>query len=321
MNTMDSHVVDDDTACPGRVQFERVIERLNSELRSKADATRHKQEFESSRMTTGGVAHVSGALLNVIDNLLLLVEKQLDPRPQDRHPQARQETQISPSIYCLKAIDSQITAVVEIVDRLVQQVRPLFGSRMLAKVGSIDPQAIIFTDRNLLHQALMNLCINARDTMLSDGVISIDAVTVNPTSVKKSCLAHASHNLPSERYVSIRLSDTGCSIPQNLRERIFSPFVIARNTGKATALCLSTVQMIIKQHGGWIELESGYSVGTSVIVNLPLVDVSPQDPLIESAENTPSLGKADAKLCSNCGCIIPNVNMLDDRVVVGRLAP
>jgi signal transduction histidine kinase len=321
MNTMHSLLVDDDAACIDRVPLERMIERLNSELRSKVGGLRQRPEFESSRLTNFGNAHVSDKLLKVIGDLLQLAEEQLDPRQQARHPQSYQDTQISHSICYPKPIESQFTAVVEIVERLVRHMQPLFGSRIPINVGYIDPRAVILTDRSLLRQALTNLCVNARDAMLSDGVISIDAKTVNPNAVETSCLAHASHYLPSGRYVSIRVSDTGCSIPQNLRERIFSPFLTTRKVGKATALCLSTVHMIVKEHDGWIAFESEYSVGTSVVVNLPLVDVSPPGPMMEPTENTPALGDVDAKLCLKCGCVVRNAKSVDTKLAVGRLAP
>jgi signal transduction histidine kinase len=321
MNTMHSLLVDDDAACIDRVHMERMIEQLNSELRSKVGGLRQRPEFESSRQTNFGNAHVSDKLLKVIDDLLQLAAEQIDPRQHARHPQSHPDTQISHGIYCPKLIESQFTAVVEIVERLVRQMQPLFGSRILIKVGYVDPLAVILADRGLLRQALMNLCASARDAMLSDGVISIDAKTVSPSAVETSCLARASHHLPSGRYVSIRVSDMGYSIPQNLRERIFSPFLAITKVGNATALCLSTVHAIAKQHGGWIVFESEYSVGTSVVVNLPLVDVSPPVPMMEPTENSPALEYVDAKACLNCGCIDRNANGVGTKLAVGRLAP
>jgi len=122
-----------------------------------------------------------------------------------------------------------------------------------------------------LHQVLMNLCVNARDAMPRGGTLRLEAQNV--------ALAEASVKRPAEakpgNYVQLQVSDTGEGIPDAIRDKIFDPFFTTKETGKGTGLGLTTVLGIVKNHGGFLDLDSAPGRGTRVSILLPAVSGSP----------------------------------------------
>jgi two-component system, NtrC family, sensor kinase len=103
----------------------------------------------------------------------------------------------------------------------------------------------------LFNQALMNLLVNAIDSMKDGGTISIS------TRVKDDSLL-------------ISIADTGCGIPHELRDRVFEPFYTTKDVGQGTGLGLTITYSIVRKHGGHIELCSNDGGGTNAIIRLPL---------------------------------------------------
>ena len=122
-----------------------------------------------------------------------------------------------------------------------------------------------------LHQVLMNLCVNARDAMPRGGTLRLEAQSV--------ALAEASVQRPAEakpgNYVQLQVSDTGEGIPDAIRDKIFDPFFTTKEPGKGTGLGLTTVLGIVKNHGGFLDLDSAPGRGTTVSILLPAVSGSP----------------------------------------------
>ncbi len=134
---------------------------------------------------------------------------------------------------------------------------------------SIDNCAQIMSDPTLLHQVLMNLCTNAAHAMENkDGRLSVELVCVE---VPAADLPEGGKFKPAS-YVRLRVSDTGCGIAENVKERIFDPYFTTKEVGKGTGLGLSVVQGIVSSHGGWITVDSVVGRGTSFAVYLPAIE-------------------------------------------------
>lgn len=123
----------------------------------------------------------------------------------------------------------------------------------------------IAADVTQLHQVLMNLTVNARDAMPNGGSLKISAQNV---AVDETYLT-MDPNVDPGSYVMIEVEDTGHGIAPEMRDKIFEPFFTTKEPGKGTGLGLSTVAAIVKNHSGFISLQSEAGRGTSFRVYLP----------------------------------------------------
>ncbi|MGL6337692.1 MAG: ATP-binding protein, partial [Waterburya sp.] len=119
-----------------------------------------------------------------------------------------------------------------------------------------------------IYQVLMNLCINARDAMPNGGklTIAVENQFFDEIYVKMNLEAEIGN------YVVITISDTGCGMSQEVKERIFEPFFTTKELGEGTGLGLATVIGIVKNHGGFVNVRSEIGKGSQFQVCLPAID-------------------------------------------------
>ncbi len=137
----------------------------------------------------------------------------------------------------------------------------------------------ICADSTQLHQVLINLCLNARDAMLTGGTLTISADNIWIDETYASMHIEATVGA----YIVLTVADTGLGINKEILDRIFEPFFTTKELGKGTGLGLSTVMAIIKEHGGFITLSSCVGKGTEFQVYLPAVNQVPMQ-LLEDIE-------------------------------------
>jgi CheY-like chemotaxis protein len=137
----------------------------------------------------------------------------------------------------------------------------------------------------------MNLAVNARDAMPNGGRLTITTEAVSYAA------ADQSSNL--ERRVGcfncLSVSDTGNGISPDILPHIFEPFFTTKEVGKGTGLGLSTVYGIMKQHGGWVEVDTSAGRGTTFRLFLPAIQASPA-PTVENQEQSERLGNDETIL-------------------------
>lgn len=124
----------------------------------------------------------------------------------------------------------------------------------------------VSADPTQLAQALMNLCVNARDSMPTGGTLTIQAEDVQLDD--KYVRQHP--EAKQGRFVRIVVTDTGVGIPADVIDRIFDPFFTTKGPGKGTGLGLSTTLGIAKNHGGFMEVNSRRDKGSSFALFLPV---------------------------------------------------
>jgi CheY-like chemotaxis protein len=125
----------------------------------------------------------------------------------------------------------------------------------------------VLADLGCLEQVMMNLVVNACDAMSNEGELRI---TTSEQCVDIHTLPAGSGRKPGH-YVCVGVQDTGHGIKPEVLSRIFEPFFTTKEVGKGTGLGLATVYGILKQHGGWIDVDSEVGKGTHFHFCLPIV--------------------------------------------------
>ena len=128
-------------------------------------------------------------------------------------------------------------------------------------------------DAGTIEQVIMNMVVNARDAMPEGGRIAIR--TENVSVDKEYCHTH-SEARPGE-FMCVSVVDTGLGIDPAIIDRIFEPFFTTKGPGKGSGMGLSVVYGIVKQHGGWVTVESSPGNGAAFRVYLPAASVSVEE--------------------------------------------
>ena len=140
---------------------------------------------------------------------------------------------------------------------------------------------LIAADPNRLHQALLNLAVNARDAMPDGGTLTFKTGILSGVELKKRF-----PRAEISDYISIAVTDTGTGIEPSLRERIFDPFFTTKEHGKGTGLGLTVAYGIVGSHDGFIDCTSAGGHGTTFHIYLPLRRVeSYREPAVSSPVN------------------------------------
>ncbi len=152
----------------------------------------------------------------------------------------------------------------DIVTDIMNMIRPTFPKFISIESHLQDDLRKVIADRGKIHQSILNICINARDAMPEGGTLKIE--TFNKDVVKPE------HVLQRHgKYVAIRISDTGQGMDEETKHRIFEPFFTTKGLLYHTGLGLSIAYNTIKNHSGYITVESEIGKGTAFTIFLPAV--------------------------------------------------
>jgi two-component system, cell cycle sensor histidine kinase and response regulator CckA len=156
----------------------------------------------------------------------------------------------------------------ELAKEEISLLRNVIGERIEIQMKLANDLSIIWADPGQIEQVLMNLCLNARDAMADGGRLLIETQNVNVDGDAQRIHAYA---LPG-KYVQLTVLDSGSGMDAETLAHIFEPFFTTKEMGRGTGLGLATVYGIVKQHKGFIDVNSTPGKGTAFRVYLPLGD-------------------------------------------------
>lgn len=235
---------------------------------------RQSQKIEAIGHLAGGVAHDFNNLLTAIigpaELALMQVGEHSPVSPALREIVATSEraarlTQKLLAFARQQVVKLETVSLAELVCNLREMLDRLLGETVRLTIDTEPPEEFVRADRGHMEQVLLNLVVNARDALESDGAIS---VAVRNQHVDELQAGHLGCE-PGE-YVVLDVIDNGGGIPDEVLPHIFDPFFTTKAPGQGTGLGLSTCYGIVRQLGGVISAESSTN-GTRMSVFLPAV--------------------------------------------------
>ena len=240
------------------------------------------QKLEAVGRLAGGISHDFNNLLTVILGYTDISKRSLT----DGDPLLRNLDEIGKASERAASLTRQLLAFSRkqvmqpkvfdlntVVNDLKKMLRRMIGEDVELRVSSQENLGNIKADPVQLEQVIMNLVVNARDAMPKGGKLSIE--TSNVYLDESYAREHVAVD-PGE-YVMLAISDTGCGMDEETRQRIFEPFFTTKESGKGTGLGLSMVYGIVKQSGGniWVYSEEGR--GTTFKIYFPRVTAEAEE--------------------------------------------
>ena len=253
--------------------------KVELELERSRELLLQSQKMEAVGQLTGGLAHDFNNLLTGIIGSLELINTRvaqgrfsgLDRYVTGALGAAHRAATLTHRLLAFsrrQTLDAKPTdankLVSEMVDELISNV---IGPQIEERLELAQDAWLTLCDPNQLENALLNLCINARDAMPDGGSLTIKTANLTLEKVAANRL-----DIPPGEYVAISVADTGVGMAPDVTARVFEPFFTTKPIGVGTGLGLSMVYGFARQSGGHVTIASTVGEGTGVSMYLPRAD-------------------------------------------------
>jgi signal transduction histidine kinase len=236
---------------------------------------RQSQKMEAVGQLTGGLAHDFNNLLTGIMGSLEMLRLrvgqgrfgELDRYMETAHGATRRAAALTHRLLAFsrrQTLEPSATDANRLVMGMLELIRSTVGPAVHVEVRSETHLWLTQVDPNQLENALLNLCINARDAMAAGGTLTIS--TQNAVLQGKQAV---DFDLPPGEYLTLSVADTGSGMSSDVIAHAFDPFFTTKPMGKGTGLGLSMIYGFARQSGGTVHIQSELKVGTRMTLYLP----------------------------------------------------
>jgi two-component system, cell cycle sensor histidine kinase and response regulator CckA len=230
---------------------------------------RHAHRLDSIGQLAGGIAHDFNNLLQVIlGNLELAAAGEPVEALADIRSAAERAAELTEGLLAFARRQPVTRGNVGLADLVVSArrlLRPLIGKGVALEYAPGQVNGEVSADRHQVEQALVNLCLNARDAMPEGGTIRITTERVGVDAGFSQRHAWAT----ARSYLALRVSDTGPGIRNDQHTRIFEPFFTTKPAGAGTGLGLSVVYGVMQSHQGAVTVDSAPGEGATFTLYFP----------------------------------------------------
>jgi len=270
-----------------RDELLRVNVELNEQAHSRETAesqVRQLQKMEAIGQLTGGIAHDFNNMLSIVIGSLDLARRRLDKDPGkalvyiNGALEGAQRAAVLTARLLAFSRQQPLTPVALDSNKLISGMSELLlrtiGENLRVETVLSGGLWRVHSDASQLENAILNLCVNARDAMPDGGKLTIE--TSNAHLDDAYAAQHA--DVKAGQYVLVAVTDTGTGMSREVIQRAFDPFYTTKPVGKGTGLGLSQVFGFVKQSGGHVEIYSEPGIGTSMKIYLPRWSGSDSEP-------------------------------------------
>lgn len=253
---------------------ERVLQEMGAREQAEAKV-RQMQKMEAIGQLTGGVAHDFNNMLAVIISALQLAQRRLARGETDisrftdaAMDGARRAATLTSRLLAFARrtpLQPQVVETNRIISGMSDLLRRTLGENIQLEVVLGGGVWRSFTDQSELENAILNICVNARDAMPEGGKLTIET----SNAFLDDAYAAANAEVTAGQHIMIAITDTGQGMPPEVKARVFEPFYTTKEVGKGTGLGLAHVHGFLKQSGGHVAIYSEVGVGTTVKLYLP----------------------------------------------------
>jgi PAS domain S-box-containing protein len=272
----------------GANQDTTVQHQAEEERKSLETQLHQAQKMEAIGQLAGGVAHDFNNILTAMIGFAELISMKLDRESPLHHylgqiisagGRAADLTQGLLAFSRKQVLNVKVLEVHDVIEGFRKMLRRLIPEDIELKINVSPTGMPVMADRGQLEQVLMNLATNARDAMPSGGVLKIEAA---PVDLDRETVHGWGFGEPG-KYAMVSISDNGCGMDHETMSKIFEPFFTTKPVGKGTGLGLAIIYGIIKQHEGFVTVDSSHGIGSIFNIYLPLTDRKQEEQAITPA--------------------------------------
>ena len=247
--------------------------------RGKDLALRQSQKMEVVGQLTGGLAHDFNNLLSIVQGNLRFLQEDLGKVDgditllfDDALSAVDDGIELTGRLLRFSSnrnLQPMVQEVNEAMEKFYRLMSRTIGEKVSLALSLPEERLFVSVDPSQLENSLLNLVINARDSMPNGGEISITAEKIDYTEAKRDAKQSGMNELSRQDFIKISVRDQGEGIEPSILDRIIEPFFTTKDVGAGTGLGLSMVYSFLKTSGGFLRINSEVGEGTVVEMYFP----------------------------------------------------